>query len=297
MLQIPFLQLLAKEYPEAEIILFTSNPLSKLFQGLNLVHEVFEFDGYGEVWARLRKLNPDLIFSFRYHSALLNLMIGLQRKAIRVGFGSTVTHALFDHCIEKDPTRYRALHYLEFLEVLDVKVSEFHTTFRALSSADIEQKPADEKWVFMMPGAGRDFKLWGLENFFELVKRLHARCDRFRFRFVLGPGEDALKQEIESSGNPLFAVEFSRPIPDLIGLLNQADLVVAHDCGPSHISHLCAAPHLGLISDEFHDAGVVIEEWFHIRDNARTLVGAPGEAITGLSVDEVEAQVLEMLVL
>ena len=68
MLQIPFLQLLAKEYPEAEIILFTSNPLSKLFQGLNLVHEVFEFDGYGEVWARLRKLNPDLIFSFRYHS-------------------------------------------------------------------------------------------------------------------------------------------------------------------------------------------------------------------------------------
>ncbi|MCK5924165.1 MAG: hypothetical protein KAG66_24735, partial [Methylococcales bacterium] len=92
-LQIPFLQFLAKAYPDSERIIFTSNSLSRMFSELDLVDEVVEMKGYLNIASQLNKMRPDLLFCFRRHSDFLNLLISARRKTCTVGFSSTITRA------------------------------------------------------------------------------------------------------------------------------------------------------------------------------------------------------------
>lgn len=284
-LQIPFLQQLRVAFPDAKLQVFTSNSLSQLFGELHLVDEVCHIADVRQQLRVIRRLDADLIFSFRQHSDLLNFGLGLNRHRTTIGFASPVTRLCFTHTIKKDTSRYRARHYLDFLHPLGIDTHSAFAHVAVLADAGAPRKAPGERWVFFMPGAGRPFKLWGAPNFVELASRLSALAPGVRFRVVVGHDERELGRNIADRCTG--ALDCARTVPELLGLLLQADLVVAHDCGPSHLSHLCGAPHVALFSNEKYDASAVIAEWFLPRANAHALVGPTGASITALPVEDV----------
>jgi len=111
--------------------------------------------------------------------------------------------------------------------------------------------------IVMIPGGGDgDFKRWGVANFVALADQLTARLGPdTRYTFVLGPAEAAEQAALRALNRPDFRLVCGRPIPELAALMLNARLIVANDCGPSHIGQGACVPYVGI----FNEAN---PEWF-----------------------------------
>lgn len=134
--------------------------------------------------------------------------------------------------------------------------------------------------VTMMPGGGAgEFKKWGLERFMTLAQRLSERYD-VQFNVVLGPAEQAEASALADSQRDDLRVWVRPSLPELARVVVGSDLVVANDCGPSHVAQCSGVPFVGLF--DAHKP-----EWFWQRDAAHCLVPTPGAELQSLPVDDV----------
>ena len=98
--------------------------------------------------------------------------------------------------------------------------------------------------VVMIPGGGSGpFKRWSIAHYIRLADLLKTSIGRgTQFSFVLGPDEAAELELINSLRRPEFRIEYCRTIPELSALMLRARLIVANDCGPSHIAQGVGVP-------------------------------------------------------
>jgi heptosyltransferase-1 len=96
--------------------------------------------------------------------------------------------------------------------------------------------------VVFLPGAGRPSKMWPVESFRDLARRLSSR--RERPLLVWGPGEEARARAIAESGQADVAPRTD--LRELAYLLREALLVVGGDTGPLHLAAAVGAPVIGL---------------------------------------------------
>ena len=83
----------------------------------------------------------------------------------------------------------------------------------------------------LLPGANWPTKRWPAERFAELVEPL---SDRFGLQSVVAGGSDAA--ELAPRISHALNLTNRTTVPQLVALLESADLVIANDSGPMHIA-------------------------------------------------------------
>lgn len=100
------------------------------------------------------------------------------------------------------------------------------------------------------------------------------------FTFVLGPDEQIERQCILNLNRLDFRIEYCRAVGALAAVMRDARLVVANDCGPSHIVQGLCVPYIGVFIE-------LNPEWFWARNNSRAVVPvAGGASINSITVKE-----------
>jgi heptosyltransferase-1 len=92
-----------------------------------------------------------------------------------------------------------------------------------------------ERRVVLNPGAGRADKLWPVERFRELARRIGKEA-----LVVWGPGERSLAEAVGAELAPPTSLR------ELARLLRKARLVIAGDTGPLHLAVALGTPVVGL---------------------------------------------------
>jgi heptosyltransferase-2 len=101
--------------------------------------------------------------------------------------------------------------------------------------------------VFVHTGARLPLRVWPLENFQELVRRLRQNkfavqiaCDDNQLGWWRARGENAV---------------CPRTVTELLGCLDQAGIFIGNDSGPGHLAASCGLPTFTLFGPQLH-------EWF-----------------------------------
>lgn len=95
--------------------------------------------------------------------------------------------------------------------------------------------PGYENSIVLLPGAGKANKLWPVERFRELAKRIGPRAVA-----AWGPGERELAEAIRARMAP------PTNLRELAGLLKSADVVIGGDTGPLHLADALGTKVIGL---------------------------------------------------
>ncbi|HVE70949.1 MAG TPA: glycosyltransferase family 9 protein [Thermoanaerobaculia bacterium] len=95
--------------------------------------------------------------------------------------------------------------------------------------------PTPENAIVLLPGAGKANKLWPVERFRELAKRIGPRA-----LAVWGPGERELAEAIGTRIAP------PTNLRELAGLLQSAEVVIGADTGPLHLAAALGTKVVGL---------------------------------------------------
>lgn len=281
----PALYQLKQWWPERRLRVVARDPLGPIFRALPWVDEFVMAKGLREEYAALG--SACRTFVGLHPSSELHGVLGmLRRPAQRLGLRNRrLCDWIWTHSVRHDTSGYRALSFLQLLHTLqpfDVLQSACNSV-AALAAAHREAGPqthASGCTVTIMPGAGAgEFKKWGIGRYIELADRL-ARDGVTRFNFILGPAEAAETEMLRALGRPGFHLLEAPSLPSLAAAVMASSLVVANDCGPSHLAQCAGRPFVGLF-----DAAK--PEWFWSRPGARCLLPPAGQPLSALAVAEV----------
>jgi ADP-heptose:LPS heptosyltransferase len=122
-----------------------------------------------------------------------------------------------------------------------------------------------------MPGGGAgDYKRWPIEHYVALADLLKSTLmPQASFCFVLGPDEAEQYRWLKSLGRGDFVYLMTRPLSEIAKAVLGAKLVVANDCGPSHLAQFAGVPYVGV----FHESN---REWFWARKSSADVLPQDG---------------------
>ena len=86
---------------------------------------------------------------------------------------------------------------------------------------------------------------------------------------MLGPDEAEQYRWLQSLGRSDFVYLMTRPLSEIAKAVMSAKLVVANDCGPSHLAQFAGVPYVGV----FHESN---REWFWTRETSADVLPLDG---------------------
>lgn len=234
----------------------------------------------------------DRVFTLHYSSEKYAPLSTLCRVPTRVGFRNKRLSDLFwTHTHPKNYDEYLAVANLKLLQRLhEFNIEDAaHGAMRSLAAqADSGLGTYD---VVLMPGGGGGaYKRWPIESFLALSDRLKSHMGpNTRFCFIMGADEQKEAELVRRLQRPDLAVAVSRPVGEIAHLALNSRLVVANDCGPSHIAQSACVPYVSLL----HEPN---PQWFWQRDNSRYVLPDDGSTdIKAISVDNTCKACLDVL--
>jgi len=282
---------LKKWWPDATLRVVGQHEVSRYYLPLPWVDE-FVFAKSLSAGIRAMPWRADLAVCLHHSSERYALINVLRQSRVRLGFrNGRLLDFAWTHAWKKNINEYIGLANLNILNtyrsVEPEKISrECFTVLAAL--APPSSPNAD---VVLIPGGGDgEFKRWGIDNFIALADKLKVQLGQdTRFSIVLGPAEKAEHAALQALGRTDFDLIEGRSIPELAALMLNARLVVANDCGPSHIGQGVCVPYVGV----FNEAN---PEWFWDRSYSEAVYPASGEVgIQLVSPDHVLQACLRVL--
>ncbi len=272
---IPLLEQLKTRYPNSHIYLISKNAMSQMFETLQLVDKTFIIQSKWQMLLRYRALNPHITLNLQRNSMFINLMTSLFHKNKTIGYRNGWSRWFYDQSIPHNSNIYRAQNYLNLI------------------GANLQPYHGDRyDRILLMPGAGGAHKRWALEHYIALAQKLQQRYPHFEIDFVVGAQENDLVPIIQNAG---FNIYNNLEITALFALIKGSKLVIANDCGPSHMAQIYKIPIIILHSDETLSAASTLREWFYPHDGARALVSEAGKSINSIKTEEVFSEACKLL--
>ncbi len=278
---IPLLKLLRSAYPNSDITIFSKHKISQLLVELKAADRLVLEEDKMQTYKRYMQINPDITVSLRQRSLLLSAALFVLNRKMKIGFSSFANRLLFTKTAPSMQNIYRACNYTHLAqECLELPPLE-----------DVDKDESNEGKILIFPGAGGEEKIWPLENFIAVASTLHKKT-KLQVAFVLGEKErpfvDRIRENCEAD------IYMNLPIEELFSVVKSASLVIANDCGPSHIAHILDKKRVVLFSDADYKAKQTIAEWFKESPFARYVVSKAGEGMESISSKSVlkEAQTL-----
>lgn len=271
---IPLLKKLRQKYPQARITLFSKSPISRILIELGLADTLVIETTKLKTALHYIKQNASLSINLRKNSLFTAALISLFNLNKKIGFSNTLSNIFFTKTVRYDDTIYRARNYLNLLD------------------EKLEYEPlAEQNDVIIIPGAGKSFKEWGIDNYVEAARFIKDAYPHIAVRFVLGKKEQGFIEQIPKE----FSVLYDLEIKKLYDTLSRSSLVIANDCGPSHIAQINGTKTLILLSDEYGDAQKVAKEWVNTGEHKLCLIGEAQKSIRTISLGEVKKSVQTLL--
>jgi lipopolysaccharide heptosyltransferase I len=190
-------------------------------------------------WTREPRAAVDAIRSMRGFDAAIDFQ-GLIKSAALVRLSGAKTRIGFDrNAIREKP----ALLFTNTKVAVDTGK---HVVDQNLQLAGVAGGAADwprypiavpgcERAIVLLPGAGKPNKLWPVERFRELARRIGPKA-----LAVWGPGERDLAEAIGARVAP------PTNLRELAWILQQAELVIGADTGPLHLADALGTKVIGL---------------------------------------------------
>lgn len=287
----PLLHQLHKLYPGSQVTVVAHDPVGHHYSHLPWVHRFVQANNWREKY-RAIPADTKIVIALHHSSEQYALLAAAKRIPTRLGFkNKRVSDFCWTHTQKKDINDYIGLANLQLLS----KLRSFDPLSAARSciewiAAQKNSRPARTDVVFMVGGGAGAFKRWGVPNYVALADRLAEHMGPgTTFTFVLGPAEKQELAELSSLARPEFKLLVSRPLAEIADLALHAKLIVANDCGPSHIAQNAGVPYVGL----FNEAN---PEWFWRRGNTKAVTpeGAVSD-IQQITVEQVEQACLAVL--
>lgn len=280
---LPTLYQLKTWWSSKRIKVVARDDVGSFYRALPWVDEFVRASTFGDYLRSLKK-ETRVCVSLHHSSERFGLINLLRLPAIRLGFrNARISDLIWTHCHRKNTAEYIGqanLRLLASYRPFDPERAA-RECFQALARPHL--RTAQRADVVMIPGGGAGaFKRWSLANYVRLADRLKQLLGNgTRFLFVLGRQEAAERDALEAMHRPDFAIAHCRPIPELSAVMLHARLVVANDCGPSHIAQGACAPYVGIFNEPN-------PEWFWQRPRSAAVVPRrPEDGIDTITPDDV----------
>lgn len=272
----PLLYQIKQFWPTCHLRVVAQDAVGKHYLTLPWVDAFTQADSLPEVYRALDG-SADLVIALHFASEKYGIAALLKRPKYRLGFkNNRVTDFVWTHSHRKDFSEYMGLANLRLLAAFKSfdPVQGARQCVQALAacadSASIVEfadtasaSDTNPTQIVLMPGGGAgDYKRWPIEHYVALADLLKSTlAAQTRFCFVLGPDESEQYRWLLSLERRDFAYLMTRPIADIAKAVMGAHLVVANDCGPSHLAQFAGVPYVGV----FHESN---REWFWTRETS-----------------------------
>jgi heptosyltransferase I len=243
---LPILALLRKRFPKSHIAWLVAQPFAGLIDGHPMLNQLIRFQRGGESPAmafmsllrELGELNFDLVVDLQglARSAMLTFATGAR---LRVGFRSAREFAplAYTHKIDsRGDERHAVERYLDVAEALDCGRGPIEFPFVIDRSRVESQISSSQRTAVLLPGTNWETKKWPVSHYARLSELLVADG----YRVIVAGAKDAvpLAKQIPT------AIDLTNQttLPQLVALLERADIVIANDSGPMHIAAALGRP-------------------------------------------------------
>jgi ADP-heptose:LPS heptosyltransferase len=284
--QVPFLRALRERFPGTPVHLHSPVPAAADFVqwGLADSWSSYRTDGGRTRWlalaAEIRRSRPERVYNLRRWSARCCAVAALS-PGWRAGFAGGFLGSRLDETVPYDSAIYLASRYVALADgrAPDGRDDRSVPLFRRW----MEERAAPERplpHALLMAGAAGAGKRWPLDRFLDLAGRIGRELP---VTLLLGPDEAEERARLEpllrrSEGNAVLPagaagnavdleVLIAPPLGELLARVLAAELVVANDCGPSHLAQLAGVRFLGL----YREGRSTPPDWFADRENADLL--------------------------
>ena len=250
-LSLPALEALRAAYPDAEVVLLAGPAHAALLAGrpspvdrVVVVPQVDGLHGFGppgdlDGWLAARRAEaPDVALQLHGGGGASNPLVSALGARVTVGARDAGAPPL-DRTV---PWSSHVHEVLRSLEVVGLVGAAPVTTVPRLGSVPgdrVAPPPGDGPLVVLHPGASDARRRW--PHFAALAGALRDQGCRVA---VVGAGEPSCRAVAAESG----AVDLvdALALPQLLGLLAAADLVVGNDSGPRHLAAALGTPTVGV---------------------------------------------------
>jgi ADP-heptose:LPS heptosyltransferase len=268
----PLLYQIKQFWPECHLRVVAQDNVGQHYLSLPWVDEFVQADRFAAVY-RAMNHSADLLIVLHFASDKYGAAALLKRPKYRLGFkNKRITDFVWTHSHRKDFSEYMGLGNMLLLSAFkpfDPFVAARACVIEIAAQCEAHQ-PASEDVVLMPGGGAGDFKRWPISEFVRLADLLKPTLrEGATFCFVLGPDESKEHAWLLSLQRADFKFLMTRPLPEIAVAVLQARLVVANDCGPSHLAQFSGVPYVGV----FHEMN---REWFWARDNTADVLPIDG---------------------
>ena len=277
---IPAMLRLRESFPGAHITLLAPPRAAEIFAGFPQVDEIILYrrkeegkKAFIETMQRLRRERFDLAILFQnaFEAALLTF---LGRVKLRIGFDTQGRGLLLTHKLNKPPlNRHQTNDYLDVvaaaerlclkssnsqsLPVMTPQASQLSSASDLLRQYGIQN--GNHKLIVLNAGATNSrAKCWPENYFAELADRIVNELDARIILIGAGAERENAERVIAQMKHPTNALNLAgkSTIPELIGILAKADLVITNDTGPAHVAAALSVPTLTIFgpTNEFETA-------------------------------------------
>jgi len=256
---VPVLRAIQDQWPETRVTWITSpleHKLLSLIDGVRFV-VVDKRAGWRGYW-RLRKqlaaerfdvmlqMQTSARANFTGACVSADIKLGWDKRRARDGHRLFMTHSV-------PPTRFehQLQGHLSFARSIGLDTQKFRWDFpiTADAAAFVEQQvPADRPVLVISPCSSHPARNWRAERYAEVADHAVAR---HAMTVVLSGGPSKLEAEIGDAivarmKSPAINLIGKDTLPQLVALLQRADLVICPDSGPSHLANAMATPVIAL---------------------------------------------------
>jgi ADP-heptose:LPS heptosyltransferase len=300
----PLLYQIKQFWPACHLQVVAQDAVSQHYLNLPWVDAFTQADKLPAVY-RAMDGDADLVIALHFASEKYGIAALLKRPKFRLGFkNKRVTDFVWTHSHRKDFSEYMGLANLRVLA--DFKDFDPAQAARQCvqALADLEGRPSivrsskfadandasdrcsrlsesniyppssggtNAPQIVFMPGGGAgDYKRWPIEHYVALADLLKSTLmPQASFCFVMGPNEAEQYRWLQSLGRSDFVYLMTRPLSEIAKAVMGAKLVVANDCGPSHLAQFAGVPYVGV----FHESN---REWFWARETSADVLPQDG---------------------
>ena len=267
----PMLWQIRQFWPGCRLRVVAQDDVGRHYLSLPWVDEFIQADTFLENFRALGK-RTDMMIVLHFASDKYGAVAMLRRPRVRLGFGNgRITDFIWTHAHRKDFGEYMGLANMRLLAAYRRFDPEACARSTVQALAELRETTPDPADIVFMPGGGAgDYKRWPIESYVALADLLRERFgSSTRFAFVLGPDEAREHEWLTGLNRSDFQLVMSRPVAEIAHLALGARLVVANDCGPSHLAQFACVPYVGV----FHESN---REWFWARPYASEVFPADG---------------------
>ena len=256
---VPVLRAIQSQWPDTRVTWITSgfeHRLLSLIDGVRfvVVDKKAGWSGYWRLWRQLADERFDVMLQMQT-SARANLTGACVSADIKLGWDKRRArdfHRLFmTHSIPGTRFEHQLQGHLSFARTIGLEVEKPVWNFPVTADAAAfvaRQIPAGRRVLVISPCSSHPARNWRAERYAAVADHAVRRHDMC---VVLSGGpsplEAAVGEAIEAAmESPVINLIGKDTLPQLVGLLERADLLLSPDSGPAHLANAMRTPVIGL---------------------------------------------------